>query len=502
MSFFKAKSPSRFVKIMQDNISTSEFMEQQVVETSSVFTDFSTIAARGYNIISRARRNGRWWVLKSLEEKVRNTEPFVSMLRKEFDIMASLQDPNIVNVVSIEEVDKLGLSIVMEWIDGVTLEEWLKQPHSKKEKLRVLHQLITTLAFVHQHQTAHRDLKPSNVMVTHRGNNVKLIDFGLSDTDSFDYMKVPAGTVGYRAPEVEAAEAVEASATINYQRADIYSLGRIIEDFRLGRCSKGVVQRACASLDSRFQNVEEVAEKLLLAEKMFFWRRIAVVLFGLCIIMLGGGWVRKANPEWFATENAATKTLENERNILATGEKKEIGGEETNNSQQNEGVSQHNPTSASQSSAPSFSSSPSASTAKSPSTQITDPKTAPNAGLGWGNDASRAALERGKRILDDNAKEMQTLLQDPDWNTDEGYMRLQKKMGTVLDTYYAKIKKFAYEQPFDETTQNAIYAELMLYSTNHHSNHWMAQLQKYYEASSARKKAAKQAELDNKNKSN
>jgi len=42
----------------------------------------------------------------------------------------------------------------------------------------------------------------------------------------------------------------------------------------------------------------------------------------------------------------------------------------------------------------------------------------------------------------------------------------------------------------------------MLYSTNHHSNHWMAQLNKYYEASSARKKAAKQAELDNKNKSN
>ena len=212
----------------QDSISTSEFMEQQVVETSSVFTDFSTIAARGHNVISRARRNGRWWVLKSLEEKVRNTEPFVSMLRKEFDIMASLQDPNIVNVVSIEEVDKLGLSIVMEWIDGVTLGEWLKEPHSKKEKLRVLHQLITTLAYVHQHQTAHRDLKPSNVMVTHRGNNVKLIDFGLSDTDSFDYMKVPAGTVGYRAPEVEAVEAVEASATINYQRADIYSLGRIM----------------------------------------------------------------------------------------------------------------------------------------------------------------------------------------------------------------------------------------------------------------------------------
>lgn len=478
----------------QDSISTSEFMEQQVVETSSVFTDFSTIAARGYNVISRARRNGRWWVLKSLEEKVRNTEPFASMLRKEFDIMASLQDPNIVNVVSIEEVDKLGLSIVMEWIDGVTLGEWLKQPHSKKEKLRVLHQLITTLAYVHQHQTAHRDLKPSNVMVTHRGNNVKIIDFGLSDTDSFDYMKVPAGTVGYRAPEVEAVEAVEASATINYQRADIYSLGRIIEDFHLGRWSNAVVQRACASLDSRFQNVEEVGEKLLLAEKMFFWRWIAVVLFGIfgiCTIILGGGWVRKEIPEWSATENATTKTLENERNILSTGEKKENGGKETNNSQQNEDVSQHSPSSASQSSAPSLSASHSASTAKSPSTQIAASKTAPNAGLGWGNDASRTALERGKRIIDDNAKEMQTLMQDPDWNTDEGYMRLNKKMDGVMDTYYAKIKKFAYEQPFDETTQNAIYAELMFYSMNHHSNHWMAQLKKYYEAYSLRKKGTK-----------
>lgn len=475
----------------QDSISTSEFMEQQVVETSSVFTDFSTIAARGYNVISRARRNGRWWVLKSLEEKVRNTEPFVSMLRKEFDIMASLQDPNIVNVVSIEEVDKLGLSIVMEWIDGVTLGEWLKQPHSKKEKLRVLHQLITTLAYVHQHQTAHRDLKPSNVMVTHRGNNVKLIDFGLSDTDSFDYMKVPAGTVGYRAPEVEAVEAVEASATINYQCADIYSLGRIIEDFQLGRWSNPVVQRACASLDSRFQNVEEVGEKLLLAEKMFFWRWIAVVLFGVCTIVLGGGWVCQQIPEWSATENATTKTLENERNILSTGEKKENGGKETNNSQQNEDVSQHSPSSASQSSAPSLSASHSASTAKSPSTQIAASKTAPNAGLGWGNDASRTALERGKRIIDDNAKEMQTLMQDPDWNTDEGYMRLNKKMDGVMDTYYAKIKKFAYEQPFDETTQNAIYAELMFYSMNHHSNHWMAQLKKYYEAYSLRKKGTK-----------
>lgn len=475
----------------QDSISTSEFMEQQVVETSSVFTDFSTIAARGYNVISRARRNGRWWVLKSLEEKVRNTEPFVSMLRKEFNIMASLQDPNIVNVVSIEEVDKLGLSIVMEWIDGVTLGEWLKQPHSKKEKLRVLHQLITTLAYVHQHQTAHRDLKPSNVMVTHRGNNVKLIDFGLSDTDSFDYMKVPAGTVGYRAPEVEAVEAVEASATINYQRADIYSLGRIIEDFHLGRWSNAVVQRACTSLDSRFQNVEEVGEKLLLAEKMFFWRWIAVVLFGVCTIVLGGGWVCQQIPEWSAAESATTKTLENERNILSTGEKKENGGKETNNSQQNEDVSQYNPTTASQSSAPSFSSSHSASTAKSPSAETTDSKTAPNAGLGWGNDASRTALERGKRIIDDNAKEMQTLMQDPDWNTDEGYMRLNKKMDGVMDTYYAKIKKFAYEQPFDETTQNAIYAELMFYSMNHHSNHWMAQLKKYYEAYSLRKKGTK-----------
>ena len=55
--------------------------------------------------------------------------------------------------------------------------------------------------YIHAKQIVHRDLKPSNIMITHNGNHVKLIDFGLSDNDDFALLKQPAGTPGYISPE-------------------------------------------------------------------------------------------------------------------------------------------------------------------------------------------------------------------------------------------------------------------------------------------------------------
>lgn len=66
-------------------------------------------------------------------------------------------------------------------------------------------------------------LKPSNVMITHNGGYVKLIDFGLADTDSHTILKQPAGTLSYMAPE----QAQMAQADV---RNDIYSLGVIMQE--------------------------------------------------------------------------------------------------------------------------------------------------------------------------------------------------------------------------------------------------------------------------------
>ena len=72
--------------------------------------------------MTRAKRNGRWWMLKGLQEKYRKDSIFRVFLEKEFEIASQLQHPMVVSVYSLEEVESLGPCIVMEWIEGHTLD--------------------------------------------------------------------------------------------------------------------------------------------------------------------------------------------------------------------------------------------------------------------------------------------------------------------------------------------------------------------------------------------
>ena len=186
---------------MACNEPTSGFVRSDDILRTDRFTDFSTVPSRGYSLLVRAKRHGRWWMLKGLKESYRNDAVYQVLLQKEYEITSQLQHPMIVSVFSLEEVEGLGLCIVMEWIEGLTLKEWLVQGnHSRKQRRHVADMLMEALAYVQSRQTQHRDLKPSNIMLTHDGQHLKLIDFGLSDTDSHTILKAPAGTVRHRQP--------------------------------------------------------------------------------------------------------------------------------------------------------------------------------------------------------------------------------------------------------------------------------------------------------------
>ena len=249
---------------------TSAFIKPDNVIQTAQFTDFSTVPSNGYNLLIRAKRNGRWWLLKGLKEQYRQDTVYQVLLQKEYEITSQLQHPMIVSIFSLEEVEGLGLCIVMEWIEGLTLKEWLAQGnHSRKQRRHVADMLMEALAYVQSRQTQHRDLKPSNIMITHDGLHLKLIDFGLSDTDSHAILKAPAGTEGYMAPEGS---------------SDIYSLGCILRELRIGWLSRMVIRKCCASSNQRYTDFTTIKRDL---HRCWQWpRRILLIV---CFVALATG---------------------------------------------------------------------------------------------------------------------------------------------------------------------------------------------------------------------
>ncbi|MBO7538756.1 MAG: protein kinase [Prevotella sp.] len=249
---------------------TSAFIKPDNIIQTTHFTDFSTVPSRGYSLLVRAKRHGRWWMLKGLKEPYRNDTVYQVLLQKEYEITSQLQHPMVASVFSLEEVEGLGLCIVMEWIEGQTLKEWLAQgKHTLKQRRHVADMLLEVLAYVQSRQTQHRDLKPSNIIITHDGLHLKLIDFGLSDTDSHAVLKAPAGTEGYMAPEGS---------------SDIYSLGCILRELHLGWWSRMVIRKCCAPSNQRYTDVETIKRDL---HRCWQWPRRMLLL--ICFVALATG---------------------------------------------------------------------------------------------------------------------------------------------------------------------------------------------------------------------
>ena len=251
-----------------DEEPASGFVRPDDILKTDRFTDFSTVSNRGYSQLTRAKRHGRWWMLKGLKEQYRQDTVFRALLQKEYEITSQLQHPMVVSVFSLEEVGELGLCIVMEWVDGITLKEWLAQgKHTKKQRRHVADMLLDALAYVHSRQTQHRDLKPSNIMLTHDGQHLKLIDFGLSDTESHAILKAPVGTEGYMAPDGP---------------SDIYSLGCILRELHLGRLSCLVVGKCCSPLRHRYTDIPTIQRDL---HRCWLWPRWLLLIAGIVMAL-------------------------------------------------------------------------------------------------------------------------------------------------------------------------------------------------------------------------
>lgn len=287
-----------------DEEPASGFVRPDDILKTDRFTDFSTVSNRGYSLLTRAKRHGRWWMMKGLKEQYRHDTVFRALLQKEYEITSQLQHPMVVSAFSLEEIGELGLCIVMEWVDGVTLKEWLAQgKHTKKQRRHVADMLLDVLAYVHSRQTQHRDLKPSNIMLTHDGQHLKLIDFGLSDTESHAILKAPAGTEGYMAPDGP---------------SDIYSLGCILRELHLGQLSCMVVQKCCAPLRRRYTDIPTIQKDL---HRCWLWPRRLLIIAGLVIALVSLFLLNLSHTqENIRTVNDSLKVFKDENNAMIHSE--------------------------------------------------------------------------------------------------------------------------------------------------------------------------------------
>ncbi len=239
---------------------TSGYITIDYEGISSDFTDIEALPSSGTCDLFRAKRYGRWYLLKCLKAKYATDSACQQMLRKEFEIVISLQHTSVMQVTGIEEVSLPGrgkvLCIIAEWIDGRTLNDFLTENPSQRERRRIATELCEAVAYIHSQQAVHRDLKPSNIMITHNGDYVRIIDFGLADTNSHTILKQPAGTLRYMAPE-------QLQFAVADVRNDIYSLGVVMKQMNLGGGKyRKVVRRCLSPVEERYQNMEALLDDL------------------------------------------------------------------------------------------------------------------------------------------------------------------------------------------------------------------------------------------------
>ncbi len=225
--------------------------------------------------------------IKGLKPEYRTSRFHHDILQKEFEVTSGLNHQNIVNVLWIEEVPEIGESILMEYIDGITLEDYTEVNPSlgSKQIIDIISQICSAVAYLHLRQTIHCDLKPSNIMITASGF-VKLIDLGMSRGNGFERLDLPGGTKGFTAPENFN---IDSSVTC---AVDIFSIGKILEFLD----SKGVfksVWKQCQSPDpqKRPASASEIPELLYKLSARNNQRRklytAIVIICGMLILGVG-----------------------------------------------------------------------------------------------------------------------------------------------------------------------------------------------------------------------
>ena len=263
------------------------------IHTDSLFTldmDYSTDmepwsdirliheSDRGWCVVYTGLCRGRRVAIKGLKREYRSSDFHMRLLQKEFEVTSAMNHPNIVGTLSMADIPDIGTAILLEYIDGVTLTEYLAS-HENVDRNKIadiVRQVCSAVEYMHSRQTIHCDLKPSNIMIT-RSGFVKIIDFGISRGNGFERLDFPGGTIGYTAPENFNSDSGVSVAV------DVYSIGMLLEKMDRKGLFKGVWKKCLSpDPDKRPASVHDVRQ--LLDQSLISNRQRRILFRGVGIV--------------------------------------------------------------------------------------------------------------------------------------------------------------------------------------------------------------------------
>ena len=221
----------------------------------------SMIGVGGMANVYRGRdvRTGNDIAVKVLKEEFLGNEELVRRFKNESKAISILDHPNIVKVYDVSVTDQLQY-IVMEYIDGITLKEYLKQRGGALTWKEVVHfatQVLSALDHAHSKGIVHRDVKPQNIMLQADGS-IKMMDFGIarfSRAQSQTVSDKAIGSVHYISPEQAKGDRTDA-------RTDIYSVGVMLYEMLSGRLpfdGTGTVSIAIMQISEKPKPLAQIA---------------------------------------------------------------------------------------------------------------------------------------------------------------------------------------------------------------------------------------------------
>ena len=244
----------------------------------------------------KVRINGKWHFLKRPKKELNRNPFYLSAFEKEFDLGFNLEHPNIVRYIN-KGKDENGTYFITEFIDGFTVDEFIKQnPDYFKQKQhaeKFINQLLSAVSYLHSKQILHLDLKPQNILITHIDHHVKLIDLGFSYSDCHQTLTI-GKTDLYAAPEQTNNEKID-------QRTDIYGIGMILlyiftqtaDKKSLSKISSNYrhIIRKCLSdsIEDRYFDIASLKKDITQSSKnkpvKYWWLLLVVLCVGLFFLV-------------------------------------------------------------------------------------------------------------------------------------------------------------------------------------------------------------------------